>query len=183
MTPEGKSWLTVPVKHKTGQLIYEVEISDPQWQRKHWERIKQVYKKAPFFSEYATQFEAFYLGTTKLNLSDANVSLIKIINEILGIKTELLDSRRFTRDHNPSERLLHIVRELGGSKYLSGPSAKTYLDETIFETAGIELSYMDYSNYPNYPQRSEVFAHDVSVLDLIFNCGPKATSLMKSFIP
>lgn len=181
MSPQGKAWLTVPVKHNTGQLIYEVQASDPEWQVKHWERIKQTYKQAPYFKACAPLFEAFYRGPIQLNLSCANVTLIQIVNEYLGIRTAISDSREFPRNPNPTERLLHIVKELGGSTYLSGPAAQSYLDEGLFDTAGIQIKYMDYANYPTYLQKSEIFAHDVSVLDLIFNCGPNSSQYMKSF--
>lgn len=181
MTPQGKSWLTVPVKHNTGQLIYEVEVSDPAWQAKHWERIKQTYKQTPYFKTYAPEFESFYRGPIQLNLSAANVTLIGIVNEFLGIQTIISDSRKFPRELDPSERLLHIVKKLGASTYLSGPAAQSYLNEALFIAEGVQINYMDYANYPSYHQQSEIFAHDVSVLDLIFNCGPESSAYMKSF--
>ena len=52
--------------------------------------------------------------------------------------------------------------------------------EKYFEDAGITLDWMDYSGYPQYKQMSKQFEHGVSILDLIFNEGPKASEYMKS---
>mgnify|MGYP004447187781 FL=1 len=80
-----------------------------------------------------------------------------------------------------TERLVSLVRDAGGSEYLSGPAAKDYIVDSCFEEADIRLTYMDYSGYPEYPQLFGDFEHAVSILDLIFNCGPDAPSYMKSF--
>lgn len=181
MSAQGKSWLTIPVKHKQGQLIHEVEVSDPQWQIKHWDRIKQCYSSAPFFKDFSPAFEEFYRGAEIYNLSEANRELIGIVNKLLGVTTVISDSRNFSKDYGPSGRLLHIVQQLEGNRYLSGPAAKSYLNESIFDQAGIEVSYINYSGYPTYKQLSDTFAHDVSVLDVLFNCGPSSREMLKSF--
>ena len=63
------------------------------------------------------------------------------------------------------------------TRYLSGPSAREYLDEQLFRDAGIEVAYMDYAGYPEYPQLYPPFDHAVTVLDLIFNLGPDAAAI------
>jgi len=61
---------------------------------------------------------------------------------------------------------------------LSGPSAKNYIDPRLFEEEGIALEYKSYC-YPEYPQ-IYLFEHGVSVLDLLFNCGPESRKYYKS---
>jgi hypothetical protein len=63
---------------------------------------------------------------------------------------------------------------LGATRYLSGPAAKSYLDVSLFQQAGIEVEWMDYTGYPIYNQLFGEFAHGVTVLDLIFNEGNNA---------
>ena len=65
--------------------------------------------------------------------------------------------------------------------YISGPAARDYIDENLFQAAGIALDYIDYSGYPEYQQLYAPFEHGVSILDLIVNTGPAATTFMKSF--
>jgi len=80
-----------------------------------------------------------------------------------------------------TERLVDLCKQAGADEYISGPSAKDYIDEDMFEKEGIRLSYMDYSGYPEYEQLYPPFEHAVSIIDLIFNEGPEAPQFMKSF--
>jgi hypothetical protein len=80
-----------------------------------------------------------------------------------------------------TERLVDLCRQAGATEYLSGPSAKNYIDATLFVRAGIGLRFMDYSGYPEYEQRFPPFDHQVSIIDLILNTGPSAQSFMRSF--
>jgi hypothetical protein len=80
-----------------------------------------------------------------------------------------------------TERLVHLCQQARATVYLSGPAAKAYLNEDLFSSEGIAVSYMDYSGYPVYGQLYPPFESQVSIIDLIFNEGPDATSYMKSF--
>jgi hypothetical protein len=82
-----------------------------------------------------------------------------------------------------TDRLVDLCRQVGATEYLSGPSAKGYIDEALFQQAGIALRYMDYSGYPEYDQLFPPFDHYVSIIDLILNEGPNAARCMKSFRP
>ena len=73
------------------------------------------------------------------------------------------------------------MRDAGGDEYLSGPAAQDYIVESLFDEAGIKLTWMDYSGYPAYPQLFGEFEHGVTILDLLFNVGPDAPRYMKSF--
>ena len=60
-------------------------------------------------------------------------------------------------------------------------AAKDYIEDEVFEKAGVELAYMDYEGYPEYPQLHGEFTHNVSILDLLFMTGPSAPDYMLSF--
>jgi len=182
-TQHGLKWLTIPVevKGKYFQKINETIISDSGWAKKHWQNIKQVYGKAPYFKEYKDAFEEFYLNTVEISLSNINFELIKIINKILGIKTKISWSSDFKLVDGQTEKLLGICQQANADVYLSGPAAKEYFDEILAESMNIRVEWMDYSDYQEYSQLHSPFEHGVSILDLIFNEGPNATHLMKSF--
>jgi hypothetical protein len=114
-------------------------------------------------------------------LSSINHTFLTRICEMLGIKTRISWSMDYGATEGRSERLLHICRAAGATSYLSGPSAKNYLDESLFQSAGIQVEWMAYDGYPEYPQLHGPFEHGVTVLDLIFNEGPEAPRFMKSF--
>lgn len=181
-TKQGIQWLTIPVRHKeSDQKIVDTKVSDLKWNTKHWRTIQQSYSKAPYFKEYKDIFEEFYLNNTEEYLSQINFQLIKIINQILGIKTVIKWSSDFDLVEGQTEKLLGICKQAGADIYLSGPAAKDYFDEKLADQEGIQVEWMDYSGYPEYNQLHEPFEHGVTILDLIFNEGPNATKYIKSF--
>ncbi|WP_422134199.1 WbqC family protein [Endozoicomonas sp. ALD040] len=182
-TAHGLKWLTVPVnvKGKYFQKINETTVSDLGWREQHWRIIKQEYSKAPYFKEYSNLFENLYLNGDETFLSKINYNFIILINKILDISTNIYWSSDFDLCDGKSERLLGICKDLNAKIYLSGPSAKGYLDSKIFENENIRVEWMDYFDYPTYQQIHAPFESGVSILDLIFNKGPDAKEFMKSF--
>ncbi len=182
-TPNGLKWLSIPVdvKGKFQQRIDETQVNDLNWNKSHWLTLKNVYAKAPHFKDYKTFFEELYLNTTSTNLSEINYRFLTAINQLLGIKTELIQSTTLDTEGKKTDRLLNICEHLGANYYLSGPAAKDYLIEEKFEEKNIRVEWMNYSGYKEYPQLHPPFEHGVTILDLIFNTGPDAVQYMKSF--
>lgn len=183
-SPNGLIWLSIPVSDNYAQtLIKDVKIADKTWNEKHWKTIRQFYSRAKYFSYYKDVFENAYLTCKEEFLSQVNYRFIKLICDILDIKTKIVWSMEY--DVPPqlrkTERLLFILKRLGATHYLSGPAAKSYLDVELLNKEGIEVEWMDYSGYPEYTQLWPPFVHEVSIIDLIFNTGPEAQKYMKSF--
>lgn len=174
-TQHGTLWLTIPVGNKDHKLIHEIELTDKRWQKKHWETIAQFYSKADYFRTYSGLFEYVYLGKEWDSLSELNQFLIKTIStEFLGIKTEFVDSRQLSATGRKLDRLICLLKKTDAGVYISGPKAKKYIDERLFDDAGIKLIYKDYTGYPEYRQFFPPFVHDVSILDLLFHTGHDA---------
>jgi hypothetical protein len=185
-TRAGPVWLSVPVEvsGKYLQRICETRISEPGWNERHWRTITHNYARAPFFREYGPQLAAIYEGATDPLLSNVNRHLLAGICGLLGIATRLSWSTDYDAPSGKTERLVHICERLGATEYLSGPSARGYLDMDTFAQAGITVTWMDYSGYPEYPQLFPPFAHDVSIVDLILNTGEQArTHLVQAHGP
>ncbi|RKR10932.1 WbqC-like protein [Flavobacterium sp. 90] len=180
-TSNGNKWLTIPVevKGKYFQKINETKISDKNWNKDHWNIIKQNYSKARRFLDFKDFFEDLYLNSTSLYLSEINFRFIFAICEILKIQTNFRFSSEFELKNERSERLLDICLNLNGTDYYSGPAAKAYMNEQIFDKEGVKIHYIDYSNYPEYHQMHEPFEHSVSILDLIFNEGSNSKDFLK----
>ena len=106
---------------------------------------------------------------------DLNQYLIKAISrDLLGIETSFRDSREYRAEGKKLDRLIDLLKKAGAEAYVSGPAAKSYIEETRFSEAGIELIWKSYSGYPEYSQSHPPFEHGVSVLDLLFQTGPDA---------
>lgn len=181
-TPHGLRWLTIPVETKGRYLqkVRETIVGDSQWGLKHWQALVHNYAKAQHFQAYRDLFEELYRGTTDRFLSRINHRFIKAVCAVLGIRTMISWSMDYRLGQGKTERLVDLCRQAKATEYLSGPTAKGYLDEEQFRQAGVALRYMDYSGYPEYPQLYPPFEHRVSIVDLIFNEGPEAMKFMKS---
>lgn len=174
-TPRGAEWLTIPVGSREDRLICEVRLAGTTWARRHWRQIEQHYRRAPYFGLYGPQFEEIYLRTSWQTLSELNQHLIRFIAvDLLGLATELRDSRELAPVGSKLDRLIDLVRKAGATSYVSGPAARAYIDPRRFEEIGVELVWKDYSGYPEYPQFFGPFVHQVTVLDLLFHTGPEA---------
>lgn len=182
-TPHGLQWLTVPVKIKGRfkQAIWETEIDNTAglWKKKHWKAVELYYHRSRFFDEVSSVFRPLYLERDYQTVSELNREFIVAICNYIGIKTKISDSREFCLIEGKSERLVSICKQAGANEYISGPSAKDYLDESLFSASGIKVSYFDYTGYPDYPQFWGDFSHNVTILDALFHCGKNIGEVMK----
>jgi len=181
--PTGPGWLTIPVevKGRYSQEIKDTIISDRTWNRNHWKTIVHCYSKARHFSLYREMFEDLYINMNETHLSRINYRFLKAICRLLGVNTKITWSMDYDLMEGQTERLVDLCKQAGANVYLSGPAAKDYLHEELFQRQEIELRYMDYSGYPAYRQLYPPFQPAVSIIDLIFNEGPNAIHYMKSF--
>lgn len=180
-TPAGLQWLTIPVETK-GQFdapIDSVRIAAP-WAAKHWTALRHAYARAPCFPDLAPRIEALYRSLDKETmLSLVNRRAIEEICAILGIDTPMRWSRDMPVRGLRTDRLLSICLDAGATEYISGPSARSYMEMHKFAAAGITVRFVDYSGYPEYPQLHGAFAHGVTILDLLFSLGQNALSAMR----
>ena len=180
-TPQGLQWLTVPVKvkGKYHQTIRETEIDGMDWAKSHWKSLCQNYRRAKHFNLIAQELEPLYLQTEYTYLSQLNRTFVEWICSKLGIKTIISNSWDYQMIDGKTERLTDLCCQANGCEYISGPSARGYIDETVFAGRNVKLTWFDYEGYPEYPQLWGDFTHTVSILDLLFNCGNAAPQCMK----
>lgn len=180
----GLKWLTIPVdvKGKFFIRIKDVKTAGSEWRVNHWNQIYQAYKNAQFFDFFAPLLKELYLDDSETNLSMINFRFIELINKILNINTPIRWSMEFGSAEEKSERLLEICKSLKAAEYLSGSAAKSYLDIELFERNNIKVTWIDYSGFRPYQQLHEPFEHGVSIIDLIFNEGPRSHLFLKDKI-
>jgi len=174
-TREGGRWLTIPIVQKSlQQKIQDVEAADRFWMKKHWRSIEVNYARAAYFSEYKDFFEDLYLSTREKYLSEINYRFLTALCGLLGIGTTLSWSRDYHLPEGRIERVVDLCQQLGANEFLSGPTARPYINEPLFTAGGIRVVWMDYQGYPEYRQLfCPPFIHEVSVIDLLLNEGAK----------
>ncbi|MGZ4038394.1 MAG: WbqC family protein, partial [Bacteroidia bacterium] len=176
-----KVLLTVSVKKSKGafQNYNELELDySSKWNIKHLNQIKDAYIKAPHFKSIYPEVEAI-LKQQFPNLAALNIAVIKWALGHLDIKTRIETASEFDDGllGTKNDRNLNICLHFKASAYLSGHGAKKYNDEQIYREQNVELLYSDYSA-TEYPQINGDFVPNLSVLDVLFNCGADAKSLI-----
>lgn len=181
-TANGSQWLTIPVLAKgaatTNIAIRDIYIAwDRPWHRKHWTALEMSYQRAPHFRTYRELLEPCYRAHPD-RLADFTIALTMKIAEALGLRGRrfLRSSELRTRGHK-TDRLVEILTRVGASHYVTGPSARGYLDEDKLTRAGVTLEYMTY-DYPEYHQLHPPYDPQVSIVDLLFMQGPDAGRLI-----
>lgn len=175
-TAQGKQWITIPVHSggaTEGLLIKDAKIDwSKPWAANHWKALTFAYAKAPCFRSYASLLEPFYQRHDEL-LADFTIDLTIALARELGIsQTKFIRSSEIPGiDGQKTDRLIQILTKVGATHYISGPSARDYIEQDKFEAAGITLEYIVYG-YPEYTQLYPPYDPQVSIVDLLFMTGP-----------
>ena len=179
---EEAHWLTIPVKHKFGQKINEIEINNNIiWRRKILNSLQTYYAKSPYFHQFFPSLSELINKEYKL-LSEFNINFILWILKLLKTDTQIVISSNIydTKELNKlpaSEKLIKLINKVEASIYLSGSGGKEYLNEEIFKKNEINIMYQNYF-HPVYSQIGEKFVSNLSILDLLFNEGNKSRNII-----
>jgi len=178
--PHGWMWLTVPVLtgNKNNQIFTEVKIDNTQqWARKHWKGINMSYSRTPYFSLYENFFRDVYDSEWNY-LSDLDEHITKFLIESLGIKIKFIKaSTSLQLKGHKSSLVLDMCKKMNANTFIFGGEGKTYAQVEDFESAGVNVIFQEYE-YPVYPQIHGEFIPNMSVIDLLFNCGPKSLDIL-----
>jgi hypothetical protein len=180
-TAQGSKWLSVPLRDlKLGQRIAEVAVDDRQpWRERHLAILQQNYDRAPFRDEMLALVREVYAGHGQGICALAVASMEKICRYFESkMPRKILYASQLGVAGRSSQRVLDIVKRVGGSVYVTGHGARNYLDHQLFEDQGVRVEYMDYQRRP-YPQLFGEFTPFVSTLDLIANLGRAGRGLIE----
>ena len=183
-TVQGKQWLTIPV-HSTGVTagipIHQVHIDwQKPWAQNHLKALTFSYTKAPYFQQYRPLLESFYARHDDLIADFTIETTIALARELGNTYTQFMRSSQIPGIQGQrTTRLVQILKHVGAAHYISGPSARDYIEQDQFDEAGITLEYMRY-DYAAYPQLYPPYDPQVSILDLLFMTGPEAFKYIPS---
>lgn len=161
-------WLTIPILDaKNSSRISELKVAPTDWRSKHLRVLREAYSKAPYFGEIFPILEDVY-GLAEDNLARLNVAAVERICTHLNLTASFRTSSELAAEGKGESKLVAIVKELGGSIYLSGNGAKNYQSGQLFSDSGISLNYSNFRERP-YSQGAENFMFGMSILDALFN--------------
>ena len=177
-TSDGSRWMTVPLEqHKLGQAINEVRVQPyEKWGPVHLDLLAKNFEGAPYLDDamaivkdvYSKDYENIGLLARK-----SLIALAEYFN--LLDATQVIDVSTLKIEGSSSDRVLAIVKAVGGTRYITGHGARNYLNHDIFESDRIQVEYMSYQCIP-YPQNHGRFTPYVTALDLVANQGQAGSS-------
>ncbi len=156
-TSQGIEMLIVPLTAKHGKTsIKDVRIDYCQkWQNNHWRTIETAYRNAPYFEYYSDDLKTILYHHHNF-LFDLNLELLSFCLKCLRLSPSLSVSVSYEK--TPPSHVFD-VRSLINPK-------KPSLDRNF------------YKSVPYYQVFGSGFAENLSLIDLLFCEGPKATSLL-----
>jgi len=172
-------WLTVPVKNSGHykQKIDEALIDNSQnWKRKHEKSLYVNYRKAPFLDLYMPKFQTL-LQRDWQYLAEYNTAVIKLCLKFLDIKVAVFLASDLQVSGDSTGYILDICRKTASDSYMHGKHAYDYVDFSMLEENGIKNYIQDYQAV-EYQQTSLPFVANLSILDILFNCGPESMNII-----
>ncbi len=191
-------YFIVPIRGKqSGARICDITIDNREpWQFRLQRLIEMNYRRSPFFSEIFPLIESI-LNRSQDQISTLNSETLRMICAYLEIETELLVSGDefedlesdlgFTGEMLPEYvkpdsasgnlrtlRILDICKLQGANIYVNAIGGRSLYDKKTFEQNGIHLLFVHSHPYI-YRQNAARFFPDLSILDVLMNCGKQQT--------
>jgi len=173
-------WLTIPLENGGSRqsTIQETRISaSSNWTSEHTNRIRAFYQASEYYDDLSPILEVIESSKSEAYLSKVNRHIIECICDVLGLQVSIRTSV-FAEDLSeidPSQRILNILLETKADLYLTGPAAKSYLDEELFKEKNIAICYADYSRLPYMEDLISDRGMEFSILDAIARHGTRNT--------
>lgn len=180
-TPDGPTWLSVPVLSAKGVLpdIEDVRIDPKQpFRPRHLKQLRVGYAKAPFFDEvYGLVREVYARDHTRL--VDLSVDLIEELCRYLGSPVRVVRASSLPHDGDNTERLTQLVRAVGGTVHLTSTygTGRRYIDWPRMQAAGIAIRSQSFV-HPEYEQQWPGFVPHLAAVDMLFARGPATAQIL-----
>ena len=153
----GKLMLSIPIRHSgINQKRFYDDISidsSSNWKKNHFKSIKIAYQSSPYFEFYEEDLKNFYQVETS-NLYNFNLKSVELV-----LKWLEMDTKNRTIDFN-----LEIYKQSKNIKEIDNREIKKKSNIKYIQTFEDKNGFID----------------GLSILDMIFNCGPKTKDYIKA---
>lgn len=142
--PDGH-WLTVPIDRPSHRsTIREVAIGGGEWQSDHIWHLRERYIDASHFDPELVNVLDTDLAASGAALVDLNLWYVAAIMDRLGLPAQQFRQSDYpTPGGSLSSKLVRMVKAVGGTAYLSGPTSA--LDPDLFAREGIDLLFFRFA--------------------------------------
>ena len=183
--PAAPQWITIPVLVAGKYLakIHEIECANKTWWKSHLSSLDSAYKKCVGYAQIREGLYKEFEEAGELKfLSEINDHINRWLFSILDIRVNCLISRNYISSSERSQRLAELCMAAGADHYISGPAAKSYLDESFFDYSNIKVSWVNYELLPELP--TDIRAdRELSIIHLLATAGIEETTRLTTFNP
>ncbi|QKQ73552.1 WbqC family protein [Nostoc sp. TCL240-02] len=178
-TDSGEMWLSVPVESKDhfNKKICDIKIINDGWNRKHFKSIYLAYKKSAYFDLYIDSLEVILIKKEYKYLTELNFDILTFMLKSLDIDVPIIKASDYDFTGYKSELVLDMCVKLNVKKYIFGSQGRDYANIQSFKNNGIEVYFQDYK-HPIYKQLHGNFVPYMSLIDILFNEGPKSKEII-----
>ncbi len=162
LSANGTLSLSIPLikDKKLKTLIRDIKIDyATDWQKQHFKSIESAYNSSPFY-EYIIDDFLFVFEKKEKYLFDLNLEILEQLKNYLQIESKAILSLDYIQ--NPQLDYRSSIH----------PKVKMQKEDTLF----VKNKY-----YQTFNEKFK-FIPNLSVLDLLFNEGPQAVSILKKSI-
>jgi hypothetical protein len=174
----GIKWMTIPLKGKGQfQKISQLEAAGVDWKRQHRELVRQSLAESESLHGALKLFDRVYGEESLVDLLISSVEASSLLVNSSRPRSWLKSSQMQIAGTS-WQRVLAMVKALGGDRYVTAHGASNYLNHEEFERQGVSIEYIEYSK-TEYPQLNGSFVPYVSIIDPVANLGEKAGQIIQ----
>lgn len=168
--PQGWQWISVPLRaHQQGQPLYEAAINDDDpWKGKHWRALQYNYRSTPYFEFFESQIEPIFEQEWD-TLGRLTCATVELLHDMMDLATTLHRASELDGAPGTVEAILEQIDDT--ALVVDANSADD-------ESSAVQSDYVFHFDPPTYYQNFSGFEPDMSAVDLIFNYGPEAQTLL-----
>lgn len=176
------SFITFPLRKGSDFLhVKDRFLSDtwPEERIKLLNRIKEAYRKAPYFSDTFSIIEEIILFDVQ-NLFTFTLNSLNKLKDYLNLTCTLVVSSSIPIDHSlkSEDKVIAICKERGANDYINPSGGIDLYKKDRFSNEGISLSFL-FPSEIKYNQFNNEFVPWLSIIDLLmFNARDHIVDVM-----
>ena len=153
------------------------------WREKFLATLRHSYRRAPFYKD-TMDIISLALDSKDGLLAGYCCKSLKSVFDYVNIDVNILPSSSGLGGVHLDriQRLVHIVRNQGGSIYINSAGGRQLYKTDDFSQSGISLRFLD-SSLPVYSQSTlspGKYIPSLSMIDILMNCSPEQIRHMMS---
>ena len=193
---ETPFFITIPVHSKSSfKKISEIElVNDERWKKALKKCLIYNYSRSSYFSDVFPKLEGI-IDTEATDLHTYNSETIRLIARLLGINTQIENnnqkylemenelSRKYENSdtdesleisQRKTERVILITKQEKANIFINAIGGTALYKKSEFADYGIDLYFIKTQDF-TYKQFSKEFYPNLSILDVLLNCGIENT--------